>query len=184
MSNLQANLRALVSVGSDLLMVITKLNHIISLNTKGEQFITMFLGKYNEKTREMQFVNAGHNPPVLIMNGSASFLTEGTTMIGAFDELPFINQGSKKLLPGSIIFNYTDGLVESADEDVFVTNDELIYALKQNCHLPVDTLNNNVLEHIQKSRKASMDSDDITLLVLKIFNTFIVLSHYLHPAIN
>jgi len=178
MANLQANLRALVAVESDLVFVITKLNHIVSLNTKGEQFITLFLGKYNQQTREMQFVNAGHNPSVLIMNGDSFFLKEGTTMIGAFDELPFINIGSVKLLPDSLIFNYTDGLVESADEDVFITNDELIHALKINSHLSVHTLIENVLKHIQKSRKAKMDSDDITLLAMKIFNTLIVLSDY------
>jgi len=178
MANLQASLRVSVAVESDLVEVITKLNHIVSLNTKGEQFITLFLGKYNQKTREMQFVNAGHNPPVLIMNGDSFFLKEGTTMIGAFDKLPFIHIGSVKLLPDSLIFNYTDGLVESADEDVYVTNDELIHALKINSHLPVDTLNKNVLKHIQKSRKAKMDSDDITLLAMKIFNTLLVLSDY------
>jgi sigma-B regulation protein RsbU (phosphoserine phosphatase) len=176
MANLQASLRASVAAEPDLAVLITKLNHIVNHNTRGEQFITLFLGKYNQKTREMKFVNAGHNPPVLIMDGNPHFLNKGTTMIGAFDELPFVNVGSVQLLPDSLIFNYTDGLIESADEDIFITNDELIQALKINSHLPVDNLNTNVLEHIKTSRKAKMDSDDITLLAMKIFNILIVLS--------
>ncbi len=169
MANLQASLRAWISVEHDLVKLITKLNHLVSYNTNGERFITLFLGKYNQKTREMQFVNAGHSPPVLLMNGNCFFLREGTTMIGAFDKLPFVNIGSIILQPNSLIFNYTDGFIESADEDVFITEDELIKHLRKNQHYKVDALNANLLKDIQESYKVKMNSDDITLLTIKIF---------------
>jgi sigma-B regulation protein RsbU (phosphoserine phosphatase) len=40
-------------------------------NTQGEKFITLFLAKYNQKTRKLSYINAGHNPPILYANGEA-----------------------------------------------------------------------------------------------------------------
>ncbi|MDB5120966.1 MAG: serine/threonine protein phosphatase [Sphingobacteriales bacterium] len=168
MANLQASLRAWASVEDDLSKVITKLNQILISNTNGERFITLFLGRYHEVTRELSYVNAGHNPPILILNNEVKFLKQGTTMIGAFDELPFINIGNEILAPGTLIFNYTDGLVESADEDVFIEDDELVSYLQTAKSFGVDELNKSLLKNIQNTHKAKMNSDDITILSIKI----------------
>jgi sigma-B regulation protein RsbU (phosphoserine phosphatase) len=168
MANLQASLRAWASVEDDLSKIVTKLNEIVSSNTNGERFITLFLGRYKEKTRELQYVNAGHNAPILICGDEIKFLKKGTTMIGAFDQLPFINAGIEVLPPGSLIFNYTDGLVESADEDVFISDEELISYLKKSMFLPVDDLNEKILSNIKSTYKAQMNSDDITILSIRI----------------
>jgi sigma-B regulation protein RsbU (phosphoserine phosphatase) len=168
MANLQASLRAWASVEDDLSKVITKLNQILISNTNGERFITLFLGRYHEVTHELTYVNAGHNPPILILNNEVKFLKQGTTMIGAFDELPFINLGKETLAPGTLIFNYTDGLVESADEDVFIEDDELVSYLQTAKSFGVDELNKSLLKNIQTTHKAKMNSDDITILSIKI----------------
>lgn len=168
MANLQASLRAWASVENNLIKVIERLNEIVFANTNGERFTTLFLGIYNEKTRELQYVNAGHNPSVLIMDGQVKFLREGTTIIGAFDILPDIKVGSAILSPGSIIFNYTDGLVESPNEDVYVSDEELVTHLLESSHLEVDSINENILKRIQDNNKAKMNSDDITLLTLRV----------------
>src|SRR5690606_32549039 len=122
MANLQASLRAWASVESDLVKLVRRLNEIVVSNTKGERFITLFLGLYNEKTRMLSYINAGHNPPILINGGKSRFLKKGTTIIGAFEELPSVVVGEEQLSPGSLVFNYTDGLVESPDEEVYVTD--------------------------------------------------------------
>jgi sigma-B regulation protein RsbU (phosphoserine phosphatase) len=168
MANLQASLRAWVSVEDDLMKVIEKMNQIVIRNTNGERFITFFLGRYNEQTRQMQYVNAGHNPPILIMQNKAIFLKQGTTMIGAFDELPFINMGSVHLEPDSLIFNYTDGLIESPDESVFIAEEELVHHLLINKHLSVQDINRTILSSIQASHRVKMNSDDVTMLTIKI----------------
>lgn len=168
MANLQASLRAWASVEDDLGKVISKLNKILVSNTNGERFITLFIGRYHEQKRELSYVNAGHNPPILLCNNEVKFLKDGTTMIGAFDQLPFINIGKEILPSNSLIFNYTDGLVESDDEDVFISDEELVEHLQTTKHLPVDDLNKNLLQNIQISRKAKMNSDDITILSIRI----------------
>lgn len=170
MANLQASLRAWASVETDLALIIQRLNRIVLSNTNGDRFITVFLGHYNEKTRQLEYVNAGHNAPVLINKNEVKFLKHGTTVIGAFDELPVITTGHEKLESGSLIFNYTDGLVESADEDIYIMDDELLSWIMLNKHLPVDELNHNVLKGIQDSKNAKMNSDDITLLSIKILS--------------
>lgn len=168
MANLQASLRAWASVEQDMAKIVIKLNEIVVSNTNGERFITLFLGRYNEKTRELQYINAGHNAPIMICGEDVKFLKQGTTIIGAFDELPFIKTGIETLLPGSLVFNYTDGLVESDDENVFISDDELVGYLKKSLSLPVDDLNKKILRNIKNTWKAEMNSDDITMLSIRI----------------
>ena len=168
MANLQASLRAWASVEDDLAKIVTKLNEIVVSNTNGERFITLFLGRYKEANRELQYVNAGHNAPILISGKEIKFLKTGTTIIGAFDNLPFIETGSEILPPGSLIFNYTDGLVESDEENIFISDDELVGYLMKSVSLPVDDLNKKILNSIKSSYKAEMNSDDITILSIRI----------------
>lgn len=168
MANLQASLRAWASVERDLEKVINKLNALVTSNTKGERFITLFIARYNEVTREMEFVNAGHNSPILVSDTNVSFLKQGTTMLGIFDDLPFVNTGRLTLAPNALIFNYTDGLIESPDEEVFIQEEQLVELLNKHQHLPVDEINTNILNDIQQTYAARMNSDDITLLTLKI----------------
>ncbi|HEY1009786.1 MAG: PP2C family protein-serine/threonine phosphatase [Daejeonella sp.] len=168
MANLQASLRAWSSVEKDLVKIIERLNEIVVSNTNGERFITLFLGLYNEKTCELRYVNAGHNPPILISGEKVKFLTEGTTVIGAFDKLHSLNEGIEILSPGSLVFNYTDGLVESAGEEVYVSDEELVAHLMSSRLLSVDDLNEAILRNIQLTNNARMNSDDITILTIRI----------------
>ncbi|HXI00590.1 MAG TPA: PP2C family protein-serine/threonine phosphatase [Sphingobacteriaceae bacterium] len=168
MANLQAGLRAWATVENDLTKVIKQLNKIVFANTKGERFITMFVGRYNKESRQLQFVNAGHNAPILVNGSEHIFLNSGTTIIGAFDELPFVNMGTEVLGKGSLIFNYTDGLVESSDEDIYIDDSELADFLVLNSDLPVDELNNRMLANIKTTKNARMDSDDVTLFSIRI----------------
>jgi len=168
MANLQASLRAWASVERNLVKLTERLNEIVYTNTNGERFITLFLGLYNEQSRELHYVNAGHNPSVLIMDGKVKFLKEGTTIIGAFDTLPTIRLGREILTPGSIVFNYTDGLVESPNEEVYISDQELVSHLLESSHLEVDKLNENILRSIQSLNNAKMNSDDITLLTIRV----------------
>jgi sigma-B regulation protein RsbU (phosphoserine phosphatase) len=168
MANLQASLRAWSAVENNLTAIVKKLNSLVVNNTNGERFITLFIGRYNELTREMQYINAGHNPPFLLMGDKTFTLKSGTTIIGAFDELPFIHSGSMILEPGSLIFNYTDGLVESPDENVFVSDEDLLDMLITHRNQPARQINQQILQKIQSKFRAKMNSDDITMLTIRI----------------
>ncbi|WP_179414327.1 PP2C family protein-serine/threonine phosphatase [Mucilaginibacter sp. E4BP6] len=169
MANFQASLHAWATVESDLTNIIERLNKIVLNNTKGERFITLFLAKYNQKTRLLNYINAGHNPAILFSNGEAIPLKLGTTMIGAFEELPFLNQGEIDIDPGSLIFNYTDGLMDYESQGPKSWNEEKLrkFVLQHGNDSP-DSFNQTLLDHVAHLTKGKA-IDDITLLTLRIF---------------
>ncbi|MDB5110076.1 MAG: serine/threonine protein phosphatase [Mucilaginibacter sp.] len=169
MANFQASLHAWVTVEDDLTNIIDRLNQKVISNTKGERFITLFLAKYNEQTRKLNYVNAGHNATILFSDGSAIPLKLGTTMIGAFEELPFLNEGEVDIEPGTLIVNYTDGLLDMESYDDKIWNEELLinFVTKHN-KLSPDKFNQKLLNHLNLVVKGK-PIDDITLLTLRIF---------------
>ena len=72
MSNFQAALRTLLRSGTDLKTIVEQLNFSTFDTTKGERFITFFLGHYSYSQKKLSYVNAGHNPPVLCTSASNS----------------------------------------------------------------------------------------------------------------
>jgi phosphoserine phosphatase RsbU/P len=168
MANFQASLRAWATVESDLANVIKRLNHIVIRNTKGERFITLFLAKYNERTRKLCYVNAGHNPTIVFDGENAQMLKTGTTMIGVFDELPFLNMGEITVKPHSMVFNYTDGLMDyDQEQDAHWNEQKLLNYVSENGHLNPDRFNDNLMDHLNRIIKGRR-IDDITLLTLRI----------------
>ena len=65
MANLQAALRVLVKLDLPLLDIILNLNYIVFSNTSQDKFVTFFGGILNIKENTFEYINAGHNPPLL-----------------------------------------------------------------------------------------------------------------------
>jgi len=114
MSNFQANLRAIFRGGRSLTETLIHLNQSVMNSAKGEKFITLFIARYHFRTRELNYVNAGHNPPLLYIPSRDELtpLSSGCVGMGMLDELPFINEASVQLDQAGKLFCYTDGLVE------------------------------------------------------------------------
>jgi sigma-B regulation protein RsbU (phosphoserine phosphatase) len=168
MANFQASLHGLAAIEDELTTVVERLNKIVINNTKGERFITLFLAKYNEKTRKLNYINAGHNPTILYSEGEAVSLKLGTTMIGAFDELPFLNEGEVDVEPGSLLFNYTDGLMDHESQNFKNWSEEKLFEFViANGELSPEVFNETLLNHINQVVKGK-PIDDITLLTLRI----------------
>lgn len=169
MSNFQASLRALISLDISLSDLIERLNAIVFKNTKGDRFITLFLGIFNKQTRKVKYINAGHNASILVQNSGVSLLKKGTTMIGAFDELPFINEGEVEVESDAIIFNYTDGVIEyDGEEDQSLSEEELLYLLAQNRNIDLKKINELLIKRMELLRNNSEATDDITILSLRL----------------
>ena len=119
MSNFQAALRTLLRSHTDLETLIQQLNFTLFDLTKGERFLTFFLGEYEFATGNLRFVNAGHNPPVLYgaTSGTTEFLEAGTTILGAFEFVPFLEVGMREGLRDFTIHLYTDGLTEAMNPE-------------------------------------------------------------------
>ncbi len=114
MSNFQANLRALFTADKGLTNTLHRLNVTVMNSAKGEKFITLFIARYHYLTRELKYINAGHNPPLLYEPGSKNLtqLDSGCVGMGMLDELPFINEAVITMKEPAKLFCYTDGLVE------------------------------------------------------------------------
>lgn len=119
MSNFQANLRALFTHGTPLPQLVEELNERVMDSADGEKFITLFIGQYNSKTRHLDYINAGHNPPLLYekTKNEMTLLRSGCVGMGMLEKLPFIESGHKIIEEPTKLLCYTDGLVELVDED-------------------------------------------------------------------
>jgi sigma-B regulation protein RsbU (phosphoserine phosphatase) len=118
MASIQAHWRALILSENELVAVVHKLHKSIHSITLGEQFVTFFIAHVRTQDGELDYVNAGHNPPVLLSNGKMQELKLGTIPLGILN-LPKVEEGTVAFHPGDLLFLYTDGLVEQrnpADE--------------------------------------------------------------------
>jgi sigma-B regulation protein RsbU (phosphoserine phosphatase) len=167
MSNFQAGLRTILRQSSDLVKVVTELNYLIYNNAIAEKFITSFLAIYNRQTRELRYVNAGHNAPVLLYeDNSCKLLTEGCTMLGIFEELPFISVTTVQVPHKSMMMAYTDGLTEvfNLEEDEYGLENTIKF-LQHYRFLGLKKLHLELLEEIKAHNQGSTSfQDDITLL--------------------
>jgi len=170
MANFQANLRAIVTRTTNLEQIVHELNDAVYRITQGDRFITLFLAKYDPKTRTIHYVNCGHTPPLLISKGEVIPLKNGCTVLGWLPELPFLEIGGICLTDESLIFTYTDGLtdVRNKNHDEF-GEDNLIKFLLEHAELSAKDLNSQLLVHIERFREREPYPDDITVLTCKVF---------------
>ena len=119
MANFQAYLRSIFAYNKGSLTdIVHELNTRVMQTALGEKYITLFLGVYNKSTRLLRYVNCSHNPPVLgDSNGYTQQLKLGTIGLGMFEELPKVVEGKVILEPDSIIVCFTDGLVETENNN-------------------------------------------------------------------
>jgi len=170
MSNFQANLRALFTHEISLPALVEKLNDRVMISANGEKFITLFVGKFNYHTHEMEYINAGHNPPILFGTQSKElrFLKDGCVGIGMLDEIPSIKKGEMVIKETTKLLCYTDGLVEMMEEsgvEIGTTYLENFMATNNNIQQTID----NIIEsqHILSGNKAIFD--DITMLGIEFY---------------
>jgi sigma-B regulation protein RsbU (phosphoserine phosphatase) len=168
MANFQANLRAIVTRNYALDTVVDLLNRKVGEITKGEKFITLFIAKYNIKTRHLEYVNAGHNPSILHTAEGVQLLDKGCTILGMFDVLPFINTGEVVIPEGGLLINYTDGLTEASNDagELFEV-EGLLSFIEGNHTAPLFSFNNNLVEHINEFKGSDDFDDDLTLLTVR-----------------
>lgn len=166
MSNFQANLRALTSAQMPIKDVVNKLNDKVMENVNGEKFITLFIGYYNIQTRQLTYINAGHNYPIFFDAAKKEVLqlSSGCMGVGMLDVIPKINVGTMDIAPKSKIICFTDGTVEieNNQRQAFGTEPiERLITQGKSIDSDIDTLIDSLKEH--KGPNGDF-FDDITLL--------------------
>jgi phosphoserine phosphatase RsbU/P len=170
MANFQANFHTQIKKRTDFDSFIRSLNHSVNLITKGERFITFFIAAYNQKTQSLRYVNAGHNPPVLVNDGEVVLLDKGCTILGSFPEIPELEVGQIQLKGEAMVLTFTDGLTDLQNEAGEYLNEQILYEfVRSNYQLTATDFNQKLMQHLEVFKGDKTYPDDFTVLTCKIF---------------
>ncbi len=170
MANFQAKFHDLMNKRSSLDDFVVELNQSLFRITKGEKYLTFFVAEFNMETNQLKYINAGHNPPLLIMNGKVIQLDKGCTILGSFVKLPAVEIGHEQIDKEAIILTFTDGLtdIQDADENYFDEDILTSFALS-NDNLSAEGFNEQLVKTLNEFMGDESYPDDFTVLTCKIF---------------
>jgi len=169
MANIQATLRARLQLESDLAQLADSVDRDIAANTPPEVYITLFVGLLDPPRRELQYVNAGHNPQFLLRaDGGIERLDSTGLPIGLLPGRGF-EARTVAVEPGDLLFLYTDGAVEAPNEDGdFFDADRLQQALVNASAEGIDEVLVSVERAVRAFRGQADPADDATMLALRL----------------
>lgn len=171
---IMANLQASIRVGIDIMdktefsNFINTINNHIYKNTSSSEFITFFMGIWNPKTKILYYINAGHNPPVVLNKENNITTLDATGLIlGILPDQKY-EISSVNIDDGSVLAIYTDGLEEAlSPENEIFGQERIIKALSLNRHMTskeiVKAVQDKAIEHCQGKPL----HDDLTMIVAK-----------------
>ncbi len=172
MASFNAHFRARITKGVSLEYLAAVLNDmVVELAEDGDKFITAFIARFDICTGVLEYVNAGHNPPVLCTNCSQElqFLNSNLVGLGMLDDLPYFEAKRLQIQEPTMLLCYTDGLVESRSGDVDVYSTKLIEEAvpfhRNPKHLVEAIAHNMEQEEADGSREVF---DDVSILALHI----------------
>ena len=143
-------------------------NDSLCASNEANMFVTLWVGVLELSTGEMTYVNAGHNPPVLVQNGVPSYLkTKGGFVLAGMEGVPY-KEHTLTLAKGDVVYLYTDGITEanSITEELF-GEDRLIACFQnvkdQSAEQIVQTVKDAVDGFVQENDQF----DDMTMLCFR-----------------
>lgn len=148
--------------------VLARVNVELCGNNETAMFVTVACGILDVVTGEVQYANAGHNPPVLLRAGQApELLTMPPGLVlGAMDEAVYANRDIR-LNPGDRLLLYTDGVTEAMDAGQRLFSEERL--LKEAARLTESTPREmvaHIMAAVAEHAAGAVQSDDITVLAL------------------
>ncbi len=171
MANLQSYLNASPPLVTETEReLVDRLNSKILSITNAEKFITLFIARYNILTKELVYLNAGHNPPFLVNEGEVTRLDKGCALLGILDYIPKVQLGKLILEPNSLIFTYTDGLSEMENPEGIAYGDERLRNFaSQNAHLSSEKFVKQLYSELITYNEDNGFNDDVSVLVGKFY---------------
>jgi phosphoserine phosphatase RsbU/P len=167
-ANLQAYLRSQSGIAPlDFARLLKHANRMLLKGTASEHFATPFFGIYDDSSREMTYVNCGHNAPVwLRQDGSVERLPATATVIGMFEEWE-CEVEHIHLAPGELLAIFSDGVTEAAHNEEEYGDARLVQELQACRHLSASEIVQTIFASAQEF-SAGAQSDDLTLVVAKV----------------
>jgi len=169
---LRTSLRALsICSQANLAGLVTNLNRLVYEATPPSHFASFFYAEYEAPTRRLTYVNAGHNPPMVLRNGGkhhkVTRLEVGGSLLGLFRESSYC-QAAVTLKTGDLVIAYTDGLSEAMDaQGQLWGEDRLIQAAEGCAGLSAADTVEALLEAASSFASGTPQRDDIALVILR-----------------
>jgi phosphoserine phosphatase RsbU/P len=171
MASLEASLRALASVVNEPAELMNRVNGLVGQASASNRFATLFYAQYDPQSRELCYVNAGHNAPAILRNSSGSYqvlrLETGGPVVGLLPHR--YEQGVFSHEVGDLIVLFTDGVSESMNAHYEEWGEDRLIELAKASHgLPALEAMTRILTAADAFAAGVPQHDDMTLVVLRI----------------
>lgn len=157
-----------LSVGAQPLMnAIQMTNQYIARNHgSSNMFATVFFGVLNPQDGKLIYINAGHEPPIVVSEGKIARRLEPTgPAVGLMEDLTF-EIGEIELKPGDLLFAYTDGVVDARDmKNQPFTEERLMAEINKNIDTP-EIILKGIMSSLHDHISEQDQYDDLTLMSL------------------
>ncbi len=171
MASLRASLRGMTLEGpSDLARLMQKVNRLVFEALASNRYATFFFATFNPATSELKYVNAGHNPPVVLRNKIEELRLEASgTVVGLLVDAAYEVERTVKLQSGDVFLAYTDGISEAMTADDEEWGEErMVAAARSLTARPAQEILDYVFAAADDFTRGAPQHDDMTLLVLKL----------------
>jgi sigma-B regulation protein RsbU (phosphoserine phosphatase) len=169
-ANVQSSLRTAASFfENDGAAALGAVNRQVYASSLADRYATLFYGVFDGTARTLRYVNAGHNPPVVIRrDGSIVWLETGGAPVGIFPDWTY-EEGMIQLYPGDLILAYTDGVVEAVNPsgEEWQVEGLLRAASARDTECPDDIVDAVFASMDEFSR--GYQTDDATVVVLRVY---------------
>jgi serine phosphatase RsbU (regulator of sigma subunit) len=147
---------------------VARINRTVCQNVPSSKYVTFFLAALEPATGRLAFVNAGHNPPLLVRkDGSLDKLEDGGLVLGMFENIVYA-EGAVRMDPGDTLLIYSDGVTETWSPEGDEFGEESLVELVTRCRsLGAEALQEAVLRELERFEAGARATDDRTLVVLK-----------------
>jgi sigma-B regulation protein RsbU (phosphoserine phosphatase) len=168
MATLRASLLSEVYPGYDLEKMAVKLNNFVHRSSDINHFITFFFCEIDNQSGKIRYINAGHNPPIIIdKKGKVHRLEPSGFCLGMFPSASY-EVKEFQLNPGDSAILYTDGITESRNasgEDY--TEERLLEFARKHKNLPSKKLVDSICTELKNFTAGTNPMDDMTIVAIK-----------------
>jgi sigma-B regulation protein RsbU (phosphoserine phosphatase) len=174
MASLEASLRGQISVGHELAELMARVNSLVYDASSASRYATLFYAQYEPRSRHLSYVNAGHNPPVILRKSGdvcqVFRLETGGAVIGLLLHQRY-EQDSFPLEPGDMVVLFTDGVSESMNSREEEWGEDRLIEFARTCHgLPAHEAVTRILAATEAFAGGASQHDDMTLVVLNVIS--------------
>lgn len=168
MANLQSMIRLVLQYPPDLSDMTRRINDIIYQNTAADKFITFFWGILDLSRQELTYVNAGHNPPYLLHEGSVKELSAGGVILGVMPAFIPYEQETVHFGPGDRLLIFTDGVTEAMNPEKCEFGEPAVLNRLNSWENETSSqLTDLLLADIRAFAAGESQSDDITIITVQ-----------------